>query len=123
MKLQSRWTRPFLVQFPLVPMSKGAVTDDVLSRHLSSAATGSGRIGRLARVNEQVPRVPLSDQGLEDGAFTFLADVLAHPHDVRTLRVDLISSASELKRELLFDRSEAIACGQAHATRRTQAHS
>src|SRR6266540_1620425 len=41
-KLQDRWRRPFLVQFPLVDVSKGSVTDDDLKRYLKDKSVIAG---------------------------------------------------------------------------------
>ncbi len=111
-KLQDRWTRPFLVQFPLVDVKKGAVTDDVLARYFAvtrGKRTGSGRNTRLSglvlRDFQQVPRVPLYDNALNEDAFAFLADVLKHPDDgvkERYKKLGLsIGTGNRLKGQLL----------------------
>lgn len=43
-KLQDRWPRPFLVQFDLMPVHKGAMTDELLQLYLSRDATGNRSI-------------------------------------------------------------------------------
>ena len=80
-KLQDRWREPFLVQFPLVKINKGAVTDERLlglSRH---PGKGTGRIGRLGGEFGTDAQVPVADVPLEHEMFVFLEDVLKHPDD------------------------------------------
>jgi hypothetical protein len=87
-KLQDRWTRPFLVRIPLVPHDKGAMTDQRLRVYLEKQARGTA--GRAADSpahrpqgvpSGQVPRIPVWDDPLEEGMLTFLDNVLDHPHD------------------------------------------
>jgi hypothetical protein len=74
-KLQDRWHEPVLVDFPLVPVEKGRVTDAVLRSYLDGKATLSA-----------VPPAPAVDLGslgrprLADEA-RFLTDVAAYPND------------------------------------------
>ncbi len=111
-KLQDRWTRPFLVQFPLVSVKKGAVTDDILARYSAINQTkraGSGRNnllpGLVLSECEQVPRVPLFDNALNEGGFAFLSDVLSYPDDgvkkrYRRLGIS-VGMGNRLKEQLL----------------------
>jgi len=48
-KLQSRWTKPFLVKFDLVPVPKGTITDEAVKRHMW---------GYLNDKNQQQPQNP-----------------------------------------------------------------
>ncbi len=83
-KLQDRWTRPFLVQFPLVDVKKGLVTDDILARYSAvnqAKKPRSGRNSSVLPVFSRVPRVPLLDNALDKAAFTFLEDILTFPDD------------------------------------------
>jgi len=60
-KLQGRWFRPFLVKFPLVPISKGSITDQELGKRmeqlLGSNKTGISKNALLAVKAKQVPDV------------------------------------------------------------------
>ncbi len=107
-KLQDRWTRPFLVKFPLVNVEKGLVSDDVLSRYLAvnrTKSTGSGRKTSVLTGFGQVRRVPLYDNALDNSAFAFIQDVLDHPDDgvkARYKRLGLSAgSGNRIKEQLL----------------------
>ena len=107
-KLQDRWRKPVLIQFPLVPVKKGLITDDILARYsaLSQAKrTGSGRKTSVLPVCRQVPRVPLYDSPLQEPAFALLDDVLRHQDDgvkVRYKRLSLSAgTGNRLKEQLL----------------------
>lgn len=99
-KLQDRWTRPFLVRFPHVPIRKGAI-DDVRLRKW----TGSGRKTALAPRAGQVRQVRFSDTSLNDDGARFLLDVTEHPNDgvrVRYMRLGLSADkGNRIKRELV----------------------
>jgi hypothetical protein len=60
-KLQGRWFRPFLVKFPLVPVSKGSITDDELCKRMEQflASNGAGVLesALLVAKTKQVPDV------------------------------------------------------------------
>ncbi len=84
-KLQDRWTRPFLVQFPLVDVKKGSITDDILARYSAVNQAKKPRSGQwnrsLLRGFSRVPRVPLLDNALDKASFAFFEDVLTSPDD------------------------------------------
>ena len=110
-KLQDRWMQPFLVQFPLVNLKKGAVTDAILARYFSgisgnpSTPPRSGRNTPSENAFGQVPRVPLFDNALNEAAFELLEDVLRFPDDgvkVRYKRLGLsMGTGNRLKRWLV----------------------
>ncbi|HDY86793.1 MAG TPA: DUF87 domain-containing protein [bacterium] len=80
-KLQDRWMTPFLVQFPLVDIQKGSVTDEVLLRNfggISSKTTHSPRKMSIQPVFDGFPRIPF-DVILEKPALQLLYDILTHP--------------------------------------------
>jgi hypothetical protein len=77
-KLQDRWRKPFLVQFPLVRFQKGAVTDQDISRYFRAKQTGSGRKTSEVLKFEQVPQVHLDDMPLNDMELSFIEDIIAH---------------------------------------------
>ncbi len=107
-KLQDRWTKPFLVNFPLVNIKKGSVTDDFLARYSAvnkSKKTDSSCNTSVLPKFERVPRIPLFDKALNEVAFKFLEDILLHPDDGvknRYIRLGLsIGSGNRLKEQLL----------------------
>ncbi len=113
-KLQDRWTRPFLVQFPLVDVKKGSVTDDLLARYSAMNRRNTPRSGRntfvlpwAERSLGRVPRVPLLDNALDKASFAFLEDVLSSPDDGirrRYARLGLsVGTGNRLKERLLSD--------------------
>lgn len=90
-KLQDRWTRPFLVRFPLVNVKKGFVTDEVLKSGLRGGENCFDVIGNHGLLN---------DVGLD-----FLKDVVTHRDDgvyVRYKRLNLNPAVGhKIKEELL----------------------
>jgi len=115
-KLQDRWTSPIHIQFPLVNINKGSVTDDILARYSSvknRKTTGSSRNTSISNYNYtvlqpkfgQVPRIPLYDIPLKQPALAFIEDVLQHPDDgvkARYKRLGLSTgTANRLKDQLL----------------------
>jgi len=82
-KLQGRWFKPFLVRFPLLKLDKGAVTDQMIRRHMNnrlkdqdglygriSTAEGSSRVisaqesvsAGLGAPREVFPRIRVEDK-------------------------------------------------------------
>jgi len=107
-KLQDRWMRPVHVQFPLVNIDKGSVTDAMLARYSAlniATTTGSGRKTSVSRYFGQVRRIRLFDTSLNDTAFKFLSDILNHPLDgvkIRYRRLQLsVGSGNQLKNQLI----------------------
>ncbi len=121
-KLQDRWMSPIHVQFPLMNVKKGSVTDDMLARYSAinqTKMTGSGRKMSIPTYFGQVRRVQLYDIPLNEPAFAFIEDVLQHPDDgvkTRYKRLDLsIGTANKLKDQLLAQgwlEDETIDIGQ-----------
>jgi hypothetical protein len=121
-KLQDRWMRPVHVQFPLVNINKGAVTDELLARYSAlnqSKITGSGRKTSIPGYFGQVQRVRLYDTSLNDTAFKFLNDILIYPNDgvkVRYRRLRLsVGRGNQLKNQLIalsWIQSQTIELGQ-----------
>lgn len=82
-KLQDRWMKPFLVQFPLVDIQKGLVTDELLLRYFSGISpeiTHSPRKTSVPPAFDAFPRIPF-DVILEKPALQMLYDTLTHPQD------------------------------------------
>lgn len=88
-KLQDRWTEPFLIQIPQVsPTSeqKGAVTDAILLQYLANRGSDSRRNRILRHAAGQIPRFPLGDSLVDERVAAFLEDVHARPDDAVTAR-------------------------------------
>lgn len=106
-KLQDRWRRPFLVQFPLVNVAKGAVTDAVLRGYLRRKGTGFGRKLLESQEFGRVSRSPMWDRTLDATALRFLEDVREHPDDgvkTRYRRLGLSAGrGTRLKESLVED--------------------
>lgn len=106
-KMQDRWHKPFLVQFPLLQMQKGSVSDEDISRYFRLKQTGSRRKNLEVFKSKQIPQVQLFDNTLNDSAFVFLEDILTYPNDgvkVRYNRLGLsIGSGNRLKEQLIND--------------------
>jgi Helicase HerA, central domain len=107
-KLQDRWRRPVLLQFPLVEVQKGRVSDDLLARY--SALNRHQSTGSRRRTSGQaglcrIPRIPLFDRPLQGPAFTILEDVLKYPDDgirIRYQRLGLgVGTGNRLKLQLI----------------------
>ncbi len=82
-KLQDRWTSPVHIQFPLIKVNKGSVTDSMLARYsseISSQITHSYRNKSIQPVFDAFTRIPL-DVILEKEALQLLYDILLHPLD------------------------------------------
>ncbi len=107
-KLQDRWTSPIHVQFPLVKVNKGSVTDRMLARYSAVKRlkkTGSCRKTSADSYFGQVPRVPLLDTALNDDAFRLFIDIITHPDDgtkSRYKRLEFsVGTGNRLKENLL----------------------
>ncbi|MFG0252411.1 MAG: hypothetical protein ACF8NJ_06000 [Phycisphaerales bacterium JB038] len=83
-RLQDRWTRPFLVRWPLLPVRKGSVSDADLLRGLFASpgeSAGTAGTARDEAESEEVRQGREADHGLIHGEMAFLADVATHPWD------------------------------------------
>lgn len=98
-KLQDRWRHPFLVDFPLVPVEKGSVSDECLRAYLDGTATLSAPPPPLGHEIARLGRPRPADEA------RFLDDVRAYPADgvdARYHRLKLSPDAgTRLKRRLL----------------------
>ena len=106
-KLQDRWRRPFLVQFPLVDVQKGSVSDDVLARYLQRSSTGSARKRFWNQEFGQVRQVRDLDSTLDEESLRFIEDVLRHQDDgvkVRYIRLGLSADKGNRLKETLVER-------------------
>lgn len=80
-KLQDRWRKPFLVQFPLVKIQKGVVTDAMLDGLLKGKVGFSALRERALETSVGDGRSRAADTALDEGAVDLLEDVLLHPGD------------------------------------------
>ncbi len=107
-KLQDRWQHPFLVQFPLVPVRKGVVTDEIL-KAAQRGKRGTEALSRLrAAVGEENRRETGSRSGhtpLDNEELHFVKDVLDHEHDGVDSRYQRLGMSADkgnrLKRTLI----------------------
>ena len=106
-KLQDRWRRPFLVQFPQVAIDKGLVTDSVLRRLVSGDLTLSALRRSLPARSVGEGRSRFSDKVLEAASVALLRDVLEETDDGVDARYKRLGWSAEkgnrVKRTLLSD--------------------
>jgi Helicase HerA, central domain len=104
-KLQDRWRKPFLVQFPLIPVKKGVISDNLLKRYSAAQNACSGRKNLKKHIFGQVRQVHLNDYILDKDAFALLYDVLQHKTDgvkQRYRRLNMsIGKGNRIKQELI----------------------
>jgi hypothetical protein len=114
-KMQDRWRRPFLVQFPWVNLDKGAVTDEVLADYLHGSAKAIGSeslagkaLGALAaneRTENTLGRIRMPDKGFSEEVVEFLQDIARHRDDgvdARYKRLGIsVEKGSRIKNELM----------------------
>ncbi len=119
-KLQDRWLSPFLVQFPLMDIQKGAVSDVLLKQFLSGEIPLRVLRERCGVSSVAAPHSPATDT-LEDGAFDLLHDVMQHPDggvDTRYKRLGIGSGRGHrYQRQLLRSklvRSERVKVGRTY---------
>lgn len=80
-KLQDRWFKPFLVQFPWVRIEKGAVTDEVLASVVNGSVTFSTVRRTIGKQLHRDEHWTPDDRVLNEDEFIFLHDVLQHSED------------------------------------------
>ena len=125
-KLQDRWTSPIHIQFPLVKVNKGSVTDAMLARYSAinqAKSTGSGRKTSVHAEFLQVPRIQQLDIALNDDAFRLFMDILTFPADgvkVRYKRLHMSTGSGNRLKELLVHQgwleSQTVDIGQTRKT-------
>ena len=121
-KLQDRWTSPIHIQFPLVKVNKGSVTDAFLARYSAinqAKQTGSGRKTSVYAEFSQVQRGPQFDIALNTDAFRLFMDILTHPGDgvkARYKRLNISAGSGNRLKEFLINQgwleSQVIDLGQ-----------
>jgi len=125
-KLQDRWTSPVHIQFPLVKVDKGSVTDAMLARYSAvnqAKLTGSGRKTSVHAEFSQVSRIPQLDIALNDDAFRLFMDILTFPADgvkVRYKRLNMSTGSGNRLKEFLLNQgwieSQTVDIGQTRKT-------
>ena len=100
-KLAGRWTEPALIQFPLVPVRKGSVTDSVLKKFLIDG----WRSESWKQLLGVTPQKPLSEAMLSDAGLAMMRDVTKHKYDGVAARYRRLGMSAEkgqkAKEELL----------------------
>lgn len=109
-KLQDRWRQPFLVQFPHISISKGAVTDgsvQAIVRSKRGEQADSGRIWQASERVEGIRRVQVFDDDVEPGEWRLMEDIVEYPDDgvrQRYLRLGLSAGQGQRLKERLVAR-------------------
>lgn len=119
-KLQNRWHKPFLVQFPLMNIEKGSISNGDLQAYMRLSQTGSGRRRLQTQGFKQVRQVRLQDNMvLNDDELAFLEDVTQHRDDgvkARYKRLGWsVDKGNRVKQELVAQGwldSEVVSVGQ-----------
>lgn len=116
-KLQDNWMDPFVVQFPLVNIEKGSVSDDILKRYLTDNDSGALRrqcssefwrrnLGVQIPIEfESIARLENKDGDFYERLFTMLLDISSYRDDgvdARYKRLGLSAGKGhELKKHLI----------------------
>ena len=122
-KLQDRWTQPFLVRFPLVQLNKGMVTNELLKQFVNgkiSHKTLRTRTGADSLISQRVRQDAFC---VDEHTFALLRDVLLHPDDAvrnRYKRLGFsVDRGHRYKEQLLHHRllgQESIKVGKTYKT-------
>lgn len=105
-KLQDRWRQPFLVQFPLVEMQKGLVTDTLLTGLQQGTISWRELRERGGRQAMDGRHSPAKVIDLEAGSFHLLHDIAQHPQDgvdARYQRLGLSAHSGNRWKQQLVD--------------------
>ena len=104
-KLQDKWQSPFLVQFPLMDIRKGAVSDEMIQRYSADARTDSTLTASEGTGMHGFRQVPPGDRGLEQRGLSFLEDVIVHRNDGVTARYERlgmrVETGTKIKEQLI----------------------
>lgn len=106
-KLQDRWPKPFLVQFPLMNVKKGLVTDEVISRVFSENSMSNRHSPRNISLGPEFDAFSpiLPPVILDNDALMLLCDVINYPNDsvtARYQRLDIgVKKGHRLKEQLV----------------------
>ncbi len=77
-KLQDRWSSPFLIRLPLIPVRKGSVTDEMVKEAMAGYSPNSGSKTPLQSNQPSVPPVSQRNE-LTEIEKEFLIQVWKHP--------------------------------------------
>jgi len=120
-KMQDRWTRPFLVAFPHVPIQKGIVSDGTLRRIL---VNGHALVPRKLRVPTDPGRQNIGsnpDLSIGSPGFRLLLDCFGFPTDgiqARYRRLGIsVDKGNHLKNQLI---EQGLAVGASISVGRTR---
>ena len=106
-KLQDRWFQPILIQFPLVQIHKGKVTDEAISRYFSENTPGSVRSEPEVPNLEGFGRVRFKDIALNERMLAFMEDIALCPDGgvkERYKRLGLsVWQGNRIKEELIYN--------------------
>lgn len=94
-KMQDRWRKPFLVNFPKVSVDKGLVSDDWLARYVAGFSTLSDLKGQNSREWDGFGQFRVSDITLDEAALRFIYDVIQYPDDGIQRRYDRLEFSGE----------------------------
>jgi hypothetical protein len=99
-KLQARWFDPFLVEIPLIEISKGSVSDSDLRRLMRGDSADSRMHGGKSGRNGAVPRSDITEEEK-----TFIQDLVDHPLSSVTERYDRLGlsrrKGNEIQKNLI----------------------
>lgn len=105
-KLQDRWRRPFLVQFPLVDARKGMVTDELLHGVQNGEIPWSEFRERCGVDSHVKPRSREGATPLEEGSVRLLHDIAQYPQngvDARYKRLGVSADKGNQWKEQLVE--------------------
>jgi len=77
-KLQDRWSSPFLIKIPLIPIKKGSVTDEMVRRVMARYSANSSSEKPVQSHQQPIPAVPKTNE-LTDIEKEFLIQVYKYP--------------------------------------------
>jgi len=104
-KMQDRWTWPFLVSFPHVSIQKGVVSDEVLRRLMKDRRALEPRRLRAQAHNSRKDNRSIPDLSIGSPAFRLLLDCIGFPTDgiqARYKRLGFsVDKGNRLKNQLL----------------------
>jgi uncharacterized protein DUF87 len=107
-KLQDRWRRPFLVQFPPVDVKKGIVNDELLEKLQNDKISWRDFRERSGGQETGAKRSRSSVNSVENDAVNLLHDIALHPSDgvdVRYKRLGVSTDRGNRWKKQLVDNS------------------
>ena len=123
-KLQDRWKQPFVVEFPLVEISKGVVTDELLRSLQSGRLSLSELRERVGLDSRSKSRSRTGAVRWDNRAFALLHDIACYPEDgvdVRYKRLGVsIERGNRWKNQLVSEnlvRADRVKVGRSYRVR------